>query len=419
MKRLFALLILLVVGIATAAERPTHDGKVVLFGDLHTHSVLSKDFKAPKETKSKQKPSAAFEYAKSKGLDFLAVTDHQQQDDGTLDNPYRMTPSQYSQDVFNAAKAIRKKYAGEFIAIPGFEWGVESRGNHIGVLGAKGLPKADLENKDYDRVYKWAADGNCDFIQFNHPKRPGKNAKKVKQYGEELYDPPDEFLKAVQPLVRTMAIANSVAKAEYKDSEEKTHRRATHDKAYNDYLNLGFHVSPTGDGDSHGRNWGTMTAARTAVWADAVTYKDLIKAIRANRVYATEDDEMVVIFQAEYGGKTYWMGETIPFKQGQNTVTLKVKVWQAKGSDGDPVDEGPYTVVVMKDQDGVGGKAAAKWGAPHEVGDEMLEVPLEIKPGQYFYVKVSEQNGKDNPIGDDRDTDMNDSAWTSPIWIGQ
>jgi hypothetical protein len=203
---------------------------------------------------------------------------------------------------------------------------------------------------------------------------------------------------------------------------------------YRYYLNLGFHLAPSADQDTHWKNFGTVTAARTAVWADSVSYADLMKAFKANRVYATEDDEMVVSFQVKYKGTTYWMGETVPLDQEEAEVELLVKVWQAEGHDGDPTDEGPYTVGLVVDVDGVGGAEASplsqSWTAS---SGQTLSIPYMAARGRYLYLHVTEQNGKDNPFGDDRGADdqvlggkdettrrldMNDSAWTSPVWFG-
>ncbi len=34
--------------------------------------------------------------------------------------------------------------------------------------------------------------------------------------------------------------------------------------------------------------------------------------ITANRIFATEDDELAVALQIEHEGETFWMGETVP-----------------------------------------------------------------------------------------------------------
>ena len=71
---------------------------------------------------------------------------------------------------------------------------------------------------------------------------------------------------------------------------------------------------------------------------------------------------------------------------------------------------------------------AALWGTYDAVaGTNRIEVP--VVAGEYIFVEVVERNGKDNPIadGDDEDEEepighrdnLNDSAWTSPVWFSK
>ena len=195
---------------------------------------------------------------------------------------------------------------------------------------------------------------------------------------------------------------------------------------------MGFHISPSASQDTHSENWGTVTAARTAVWGDSVSYDDLMAGFKANRVYASEDDELVGAFQVEYSGSKHWMGETVDLSADEDDVDVLVKIWQAQGSDGDSVSEGPYTVNVFRDPDGVGGQRASILMTVEGIQCEMVRtIPLSVEAGQYIYVEVTEENGQDNPLGDGDDEtnndtgaagadgkrdNMNDSAWTSPIW---
>ncbi len=87
-------------------------------------------------------------------------------------------------------------------------------------------------------------------------------------------------------------------------SEDKTHRKMPWHNYYKKFVNMGFHISPSASQDTHSENWGTVTAARTAVWGDSVSYDDLMAGSKANRVYASEDDELVGAFQVEYSGSS-------------------------------------------------------------------------------------------------------------------
>lgn len=194
------------------------------------------------------------------------------------------------------------------------------------------------------------------------------------------------------------------------------------------FLNLGLHVSPAANQDTHRKNWGTVTSARTVVWADSFDYSNLISAIQANRVYATEDDELVVVFQVEHMGQKHWMGSTIPLSSEEADVEIVVRVWQENS-----VDEGPYLVTIISDSDGIGGRRAAPWGDSIEVPANVLtRIPVSVVAGEYLYLEITELGGSDNVVGDGDDEfnndtgdfgsdgkrdDLNDSAWTSPVWF--
>jgi hypothetical protein len=420
---------------ASHRDRPTHDGKVVLFGNLHAHSNLSDDVevKLPEMV-----PDKAFDYARTHGLDFLALSDHHK----AVDSQHRlfMDPAEYKTQLYEVAMKYNTDHAGEFVAIPAIEWGTEATGNHINAFGIKTLPPDTILDAHYDKFIEWTRT-NAEFAQFNHPnswKASSPRNTTVGNFGEALYPSSQAFKDAADPVVRTVAIIQSISgghiSGPLKHTEKKTHREMQWENYYRYFLNLGFHIAPTADQDTHWKNFGTVTAARTAVWADSVSYADLMKAFKANRVYATEDDEMAVVFQVKYMGKTYWMGETVPLETDEAEVDLLVKVWQGAGSDGDPTDEGPYTVELIVDADGMGGAEAAPysqtWTAP---SGQLLTIPFMAGRGRYLYVHVTEQNGKDNPYGDDtsendkviggkdettKRQNMNDSAWTAPVWFG-
>lgn len=149
-------------------------------------------------------------------------------------------------------------------------------------------------------------------------------------------------------------------------------------------------------------------------------------------VFASEDDELTVALQIEHGGKTFWMGETVPLGAEEAEVTVVLHISQAEGSDDDSQTEGPYVATLFSDSDGVGGSRATKFDS-FEIpeGQTVTRFVVPVVAGEYFYFEVSEIGGKDNPTGDgDDDTgpdgtgepdgfrdDLNDQAWTSPVWF--
>ncbi len=416
-------------------NRPTHEGRVVLFGNLHAHSTLSDDVP---DTTADTTPQKGFEYAKAHGLDFLAISDHHMAVDAAGRN--WLTADEYQDKLFKVAMDFNAAHPGEFVAIPGIEWGNMSVGNHINIFGAQSLPPDDVKNIEYEKLHAWIA-ANAEFGQFNHPdswQRDSKRNKAVGNYGEVRYPDAAAFAGAADPGIATISIISTIAgghiSGAFKHAENKTHREMQWENYYRKFLNMGFHISPAANQDTHWKNFGTVTAARTAAWADAATYPALMQAFKANRVYATEDDEMAVAFQVRYKGKSYWMGETVPLETEEAEVELLVKVWQGQGSDADPVEEGPYQVGIIADPDGVGGNEASpiagNWTATSAA---QVSIPFMAARGRYVYLHVRELDGKDNPIGDGEDSvdnttgitgsdgkrdDLGDSAWTSPVWFG-
>ncbi len=419
----------------TGRNRPTHEGKVVLFGNLHAHSTLSDDVP---DTTADTAPQKGFEYAKAHGLDFLAISDHHMAIDAAGRN--WLTADEYQNKLFKVAMEFNAAHAGEFIAIPGIEWGNMSVGNHINIFGATALPPDAILNIEYEKLHAWIA-ANAQFAQFNHPHswpRDSKRNKAVGNYGEARYTDPSAFVAGADPGIATISIISTVAgghiSGPHKHAENKTHRKMEWERYYRHYLNMGFRISPAANQDTHWKNFGTVTAARTAAWADSPTYAALMQAFKANRVYASEDDEMAVAFQVRYKGRVYWMGETVPLETEEAEVEVLVKVWQGQGSDIDPLDEGPYQVELVADPDGIGGNEASPIFGNWTAGSgSLVTIPFMAARGRYVYLHVREQGGKDNLIGDGEDSeqnatgdtgsdgkrdDQNDSAWTSPVWFG-
>lgn len=165
----------------------------------------------------------------------------------------------------------------DFIAIPAIEWGTAATGNHVNLIGADATPPDRVRNEDYNELYEWAQQDHVEFIQFNHPNSgpSGDNRRRVGNYGEALYASTEDFVEAVDDIVNTMSIITTVPGGHLtgrdRHSEDKTHREAQWENWYKRYLNKGLHVSPAANQDTHWRNWGTVTAARTSVWVDNVT----------------------------------------------------------------------------------------------------------------------------------------------------
>ena len=423
---------------ATAtATRPTHDEMIAVFGTLHAHSTLSGDVKTDKGLG----PEGAFEYARTHGLDFLGISDHHKPSGAPGGPRFHLTGTTYKDDLFDVAARITDEHAGTFVAIPGIEWGTIGTGNHVNIFGSLTLPPESIKDDEYKELYTWV-ENNAKFAQWNHPyswANKSTRNRTVGNYGKSLYGSTAEFLAASDPAVQLMSIVCTVwgghISGKHAHSVEKTHRDHKPDalRIYQRHLNMGHHLSPSANQDTHGKNPGTVTAARTGVWVESLTLDEIADAVQANRVFATEDDELAVALQVRYAGETYWMGETVPLADEEAEVVVILYVSQSQGSDGDDRDEGPYLARLFSDADGIGGQTASEWDAFElsPSSQTVFEFPVSVVVGEYIYFEISETNGGDNPVGDGLDefsTDgseqpdgerdnLNDQAWTSPIWF--
>ncbi len=430
------LTLLLLATVATAQTSLSHDGKIAVFGSLHAHSTLSGDVKDADGLT----PLAAFTYARNSGLDFLGISDHHKPAGAPGAPRFSLTATDYENGLVAVANQVNTQHAGVFVAIPGFEWGTIATGNHINVFGSPHLPPDTIDDDDYDELYAWI-DANALFAQGNHPYSwagPSNRNRQVGNYGRALFADTEEFVSRADGALSLMSIICTVEgghiSGAHAHSQAKTHRDA-HARALREFrrhLDMGFHLSPAANQDTHRDNPGTVTAARTGVWVNSLTLADITEGIKANRVFATEDDELAVAMQVRYNNKTYWMGETVPLTAEEQDVRLIVMVSQESGSDGDSSAEGPYVATLYSDSDGVGGAKAAEWETFDIPADtNLLEVDLPVVAGEYFYLEVRELGGTDNPTGQGADEikadgsdgpdgirdDLNDSAWTSPIWL--
>jgi hypothetical protein len=430
------LTLLLLASISTAQTPPSHDGKIAVFGSLHAHSTLSGDVKDAKGLT----PLEAFTYARDNGLDFLGISDHHKPAGAPGAPRYSLSATDYENRLVAVANQLNTQHAGDFVAIPGFEWGTIATGNHINVFGSPRLPPDTIDDDDYNELYAWI-NANALFAQGNHPygwASASNRNKQVGNYGRALFVDTEEFVSSADDALSLMSIICTVEgghiSGAHAPSQAKTHRDV-HPKALREFrrhLDMGFHLSPSANQDTHGKNPGTVTAARTGVWVDSLTLVDITEGIKANRVFATEDDELAVAMQVRYNNKTYWMGETVPLAADEQDVLLVVMVSQTNDSNGDSASEGPYVATLYSDSDGIGGAKAAEWETfDIPANSNLLEVEVPVVAGEYFYLEVHELGGTDNPTGqgvDETSTDgsdgsdgirddLNDSAWTSPIWL--
>jgi hypothetical protein len=392
------------------AASPQSGHPSIFFGSLHAHTKYSDGSGTPAE---------AFAQARDQGrLDFLAVTEHNHakaengigsgdpRKDGIL---ISTQPALYNgADAASLISTARRFTSDDtFVAIAGQEFSTISSGNHVNVFDVGKV--IDVASGDFKTLYDTFLSQNSDslneppLVQFNHPdfRADVENAgtpltQKSNDYG--LDDFGGDFAELVKHSERFVSLIEIVSGPALKDGVNLAVVSANrHEKDYWFYLNKGFHIAPTANQDNHFFTWGTITRARTAVMADRLTTADLLRAMKARRVYATEDENLQITFRVN--GQP--MGSIIRTPQPLD-LTIEVEL-----SDSDEPGA-QYRVDLYRGEVGGNRIEGATEESFLEGNGKASFGGQRYESGKVFYfIKVS-QTGSDG---------KEDFAWTAPVWI--
>lgn len=391
-------LLVLFAGLPPATAQELH----VYFGNLHSHTSYSDGSGVP---------SMAYEHARDVAkLDFLAITEHNHArcEFGIKSgNPRRdgiMIGKNHSlykgpQDSALIPQANHWTKDGMFVALYGQEFSAISKGNHINVFD---VPEViDVKNGEFGKLVRnWLpankdSSGQVAVIQFNHP---GLYGGSTDEYGRDDFGSDAKWLDEMDKVASLIEILNGPAMttgAGESPAEEM-------EKDYLDYLNLGFHLSPTADQDNHYYTWGTATNARTGIIAPHLTRQDLLQAMRDRHTYATTDANLRVM--AFVNG--HLSGDRITAPDNGSELQIEISL-----VDDDEPDAG-YEIEVFSDL--IGGADVAK-------KVDTFKAEGNTKPGEVYSLDGVRYTGgrqyvffKIIQYQEDGDPDI---AWTAPAWF--
>ena len=315
-------------------------------GSLHNHTSYSDGTLTPGD---------AFTAGQSRGLDFMAVTDHSH---AITDAEWEDTLSQANSHTAN----------GSFVALRGAEYTQNVEG-HTNVYGTARYPARSCTSgaatycdasPTLSGYYGWMAAHPESVGQFNHPSRIGFN--------DWTYWPDAD------PAMQVVEVGNGNYSG-YAWSEEEYLRA----------LDSGWHVAPTNNGDTHSDKWGIDNPGRTGIWAAELTPMGVMEALRAMRTFATEDGNLEIYLAAGGAG----MGETI-----STTCGLAVEVYVD-----DPDAENLASLQLLSN----GGQVVTST-VPAATNPYTWTVSLPASPvGRYFFARAQQADGN--------------RAVTAPIWV--
>ena len=349
------------------------DGYNLYFGQLHSHTNISDGAGSVTE---------AFQHAsRVENLDFLAVTDHSNSfGNQTSDN----TEVQYAQiDLGKDMSSLSAEWAEghsaaaavtdeDFVGIYGFEMTWSDGFGHINTfntLGYESRNDPDYANNPTGHInyYNKLVEVESSLSQFNHP---GTTFGDFADFGY--------YSQAYDERINLIEVGNgegAIGSSGYFPSYEY----------YTRALDKGWHVAPTNNQDNHKGNWGDSNTARSVVLASELTEDAIYDAIANHRVYATEDNDLSILYSLNDNVMGSIIGE-------QDAIEIEAQI-------SDPTDSADMTVEVIVNGGLVIGSKTLSGGKG------TVTFNFDSNDYSYYYLRVTQ-------------ADKN-IAVTAPVWTGE
>lgn len=354
------------------------------FGQLHSHTQYSDGAGSL---------DSALAYVKAlpdnANVDFVAFTDHSNYFD-SKNNPnveaalYDTSlvkdsdPSHSWATYKNTVAAFNAANAGKMVAIAGFEMTWSGGPGHINTFNTPGIVSRNnttLNNKTKDAglqaYYKLLSqkEGANSISQFNHP---GTTFGNFIDFGYW-----DAVVDTRMYMVEVGNGEGQIGAGGYYPSYEQ----------YIMALDKGWHVAPTNNQDNHKGRWGNANDARDVILTDDFTEDGIYAALRARRMYATEDKNL----ELDYTVNGNMMGSIIDVPEKLN--------FEISFNDPDRTDSIAKVELVVNS-----GKVAYTWNSAADLANGSVSVEL-APEYTYYFVRVTEGDG--------------DLAVTAPVWVGE
>ena len=357
------------------------------FGQLHSHTQYSDGAGSL---------DSALQYIKNiseqDNVQFVAFTDHSNYFD-SKNNPnvegalydtslVKDSDANHSWKTYkDTVAAFNEANAGSMVALGGFEMTWSGGPGHINTFNTPGIVSRNnstLNNKTADAGMKAyyallsQAEGVDSISQFNHPGTTFGNFSDFSYW--------DPVIDTRMYLVEVGNGEGQIGAGGYYPSYEQ----------YIMALDKGWHVAPSNNQDNHKGKWGNANAARDVILTDDFSEQGIYDAIRARRVYATEDKNLEI----NYTVNGLMMGSTISTEDIPEKLNIAVSV-----NDPDKTDSITKVEVVVNS-----GKTIYTWDNPADLATGNLTCTLD-PDYSYYFIRVTEGDG--------------DLAVTAPVWVGE
>jgi hypothetical protein len=289
-------------GITEFSDKPIRSEAGWYRGDLHMHSGNS-DGKCPSQL-GNEVPCPVYrivETATDKGLDYIAVTDH---------------------NATSQADALRELQPAfnKILLVPGRE--ITTFYGHANIFGLTDFIDFRMTNASYAAAKNWmsAVNNSGGIISINHPGIP--SGEDCMGCGWQIADIPDQVITAVEVLNGGSMKRSIEGPIEGWDLWHKM-------------LNSGQHVTAIGGSDDHHAE--TIGTPTTVIYMKQLSVQGLIDGIRSGRVFIDVEgkkDHFVDLSAGNRENSVVYMGGTLSVKP-LDTVNLTAYV---KGISGGKIE---------------------------------------------------------------------------------
>ncbi len=332
-------------------------------------------------------PADAYQYAMNRGLDMLMTSEHNHMFDGSTGTNASADPAT-AHNLFasglQAAVAFHVAHPN-FLSIYGQEWGVINNGGHMNIFNADGLVEweknsagqligdYEIAKGDYGSLYTLM--NNKGWIgQFNHPAQSGQFNVGGTDFG---YTADGDQVMVLAEVLNSSAFSVNTTESEAS--------RPNYEIAFNTILERGYHVAPSSDQDNHCANWGASFTNRTGVLiptGTALSLDSFLDALRARRVFATEDKTAQIVLTAN----GHLMGERF---SSSGPLTLTVNYASSSGGSAQRVQL----------FEGVPGSN----GTVSSLSETATTTVTPTSGDHFYYAKITQSDGL--------------RLWSAPVWV--
>jgi hypothetical protein len=314
-------------GVTEFSDQPIRAEAGWYRGDLHMHSGNS-DGKCPSQL-GNEVPCPVYrlaETAVARGLDFIAVTDHNTSSQADM--------LRELQPAFN-----------KLLLVPGRE--ITTFYGHANIIGLTDFIDFRMTEGSYEAAKNWmsAVNRNGGIISINHPGIP--SGEDCMGCGWQIENVPDKVISAVEVLNGGSMKRSIEGPIEGWDQWHKM-------------LNSGQHITAVGGSDDHHAE--TIGTPATVIYMQELSVRGLIDGIRSGRVYIDLEGNKHYFLDlaASVGDREVYMGGTLRVKP-LDTVNLTAFVKGVSGGKIEFIIDGKlwpeFTQAVLSDDE----KIQIKW----------------------------------------------------------